>query len=39
MVTQPFSSVIGMSPIGGFKNHFLFLEPTLAQKFFVAANW
>ena len=22
MVIRPFSSVIGMSPIGGFKNHF-----------------
>ena len=35
MVTRPFSSVIGMSPIGGFKNRFffLFLGPTLAQKF------
>ena len=34
MVTRPFSSVIGMSYIGGFKNRFLFLGPTLAQKFF-----
>ena len=23
MVTRPFSSVIGMSPIGGFKNRFV----------------
>ena len=38
-VTRPFSSVIGMSPIGGFKNRFLFLGPTLAQKVLVAANW
>ena len=44
MVTRPFSSVIGMSPIGGFKNRvffiiiILFLEPTLAHKFLVAAN-
>ena len=33
MVTQPFSSVIGMLPIGGFENRFLFLGPTLDQKF------
>ena len=33
MVTRPFSSVIGMLPIGGFKTRFLFLGPTLAQKF------
>ena len=33
MVTQQFSSVIGMLPIGGFKNRFLFLGPTLGQKF------
>ena len=39
MVTRPFSSVIGMSPIGGFKNRFLFLGPTLAQKFLVTSNW
>ena len=38
MVTRPFSSVIGMSYIGGFKNRFLFLGPTLAQKFLVASN-
>ena len=34
-----FFSVIGMLPIGGFKNRFLFLGPTLAQTFLVAANW
>ena len=32
MVTRPFSSVIGMSPIRGFKDRFLFLGPTLAQN-------
>ena len=41
MVTRPFSSVIGMSPIGGFKNRFFFffffffLKPTLAHKFWL----
>ena len=39
IVTRPFSSVIGMSPIEGFKNRFLFLGPTLAQKILVASNW
>ena len=35
MVTRPFSSVIGMSPIGGFKKgFFLFLGPTLAREKF-----
>ena len=38
MVTRPFSSVIGMSYIGGFKNRFLFLGSTLAQKMLVASN-
>ena len=42
MVTRPFSSVIGMSPIGGFKNRFfffcLFIGPTLVEKYLVAAN-
>ena len=38
MVTRPFSSVIGMSPIEGFKTVFLFLGPPLAQKILVASN-
>ena len=32
MVIRPFSFVIGMLPIGGFKNRVLFFGPTLAQK-------
>ena len=36
MVTGQFFPVIGMSPIG-FKNRFLFLGLTLAQKILVAA--
>ena len=34
MVTRPFSFVIGILPIGGFKNFFVFVGPTLAQKLF-----
>ena len=34
VVTRQFSFVIGMLPIGGFKNRFVFVGPTLAQKFF-----
>ena len=36
MVTRPFSSVIGMLAIGGFKNCLIFLGPTLAQKIWLS---
>ena len=33
MVTRPFSSVIGMLPIGGFKNRFYFFGQRWRKKF------